>query len=156
DVEGREAWHKRVQKNVGDVITTSRYDALGRLEGTTTTGARVNDLITDLDTRTEYNLAARTITDFDAHRSGEFAAAPRTVKTLDNLGRVVETLRTAPSGPTVKAESLYDIHGQLAYTTDRKRSAAITQHDPFGRAVATLLGDGTRSHVAYDEWDEVL
>src|SRR5687768_1265285 len=32
----------------------------------------------------------------------------------------------------------------------------MTRHDAFGRALATILTDGTRTVVDYNEWDEVV
>ncbi|HEX2835647.1 MAG TPA: Ig-like domain-containing protein [Thermoanaerobaculia bacterium] len=178
NADGHIAYHSRKQTGVGGnaVVTTSRYDELGRLVGTSTTNGRVlidpatpgAAALVSLDTKTTYDLAAREIADYDAHRAGFSSTAPRTLKKLDGLGRVLETRREASASTTsagplspppagvVSSFTLYDLHGQPAYTTDRKRSASLTQHDHFGRPIATMLADGTRAHTQFNEWDEAL
>ena len=166
NADGKLAYQRRVQSGIpGDaVVTTLSYDALGRDTGSETTNAKVlidpsvagSDTFVSIKTKKSYNLATREVTTFDSFRVDE-TTAPRTVTTLDRLGRTISAERKSADGTvSVKTVSAYDIHGQKAYESDLSRVATLTQNDYFGRPIASISTDGTRGDAAYDAWDEPI
>ncbi|MGA7613552.1 MAG: RHS repeat-associated core domain-containing protein [Thermoanaerobaculia bacterium] len=165
NADGRLAFQSRSQSGVGTVETRYTYDALGRPSTTTVSGARVlldpvtagSDDVVSLTTITQYDVANRSITDVDPAIAGTSAAVARTVTRLDGLGRTIATRRVSADGSeSVDARVAYDINGKVTYQTDGHRVATLTRNDAFGRPVEDILADGTRDHVSYDAWDEVV
>jgi len=163
NADGKLAYQTRVQNSV-QIVTTLLYDALDRQVGSETTGVKLlgsptvsgSEIDASLKTKTKYDLASRQITEFAPFRVDE-TSAPRTITTLDGLGRATLTQSTSPSGSLfVKKATYYDLSGKKAYETDFTRSATLTQNDPFGRPIAAIHGDGTRTQVAWDAWDEPI
>jgi len=161
NADGKLAYQTRLQNGI-PVITTFTYDALGRQTATETTGVKLlgdptvsgSEIDATLKTKTKFDIAARQVTEYAPFHVDE-TTAPRTIKTLDGLGRTTLTQRTGPSGTaTIKSATYYDLSGKTAYETDVTRSATLTQNDAFGRPIAAIRCDGTRTQVAYDAWDE--
>jgi RHS repeat-associated protein len=161
NADGKVAYQTRLQNGV-PIITTLMYDALDRQVGSETTGVKLlgsptisgSEIDATLKTKTKYDMASRQITEFAPFRVDE-TSAPRTITTLDGLGRATLTQSTSASGNLfVKKASYYDLSGKKAYETDLTRSATLTQNDVFGRPIAAIRGDGTRTQVAWDAWDE--
>lgn len=161
NADGKLAYQTRLQNGL-PIITTLKYDALDRQVSSETTGVKLlgnptisgSEIDATLKTKTKYDLASRQITEFAPFRVDE-TAAPRTITTLDGLGRATLTQSTSASGNLfVKKATYYDLSGKKAYETDLTRSATLTQNDPFGRPIAAIRCDGTRTQVAWDAWDE--
>lgn len=155
-------WEKQtnVAATADAVETFHTYDALGREIGTRTTNARVAGSTSAVDVKTAvtHNLLAREITRIDPHTdNGD--STPREITHLDPLGR--PELVEHHSGPSQPSASVlhrlaYDIHGELAYETDTLLVAEFHQHDAFGREIADIQSDGTKTESRWNPWDELL
>jgi RHS repeat-associated protein len=154
DASGRLAYRARTQREVGLVEETFDYDPLGRLRSTSLSKANVAGAESVIRTSSEYDLAARTVTE-TAPFVGDSSAAARSVTKLDALGRAIEIVQQAPGESTsVVKKFAYDVNGQLSYVTDGVRGAAIYVADGFGRVTNSVASDGTSTSTTYTDWDE--
>ncbi len=155
DAAGRAAYRSRQQTGVGLVETRTTYDAMGRVISTTTTGASVNGSPTSLTTTTQYDDPGRTVTEVGPF-AGTPAGAPKTVTTVDGLGRPKFIEHQGANGEIVRSVIGHDRSGEVSYHSDGVRSATLTIHDAKGRSIDSVTAEGVRTKTLWDAWDQPL
>jgi RHS repeat-associated protein len=157
DADGRLVWSRRKAPS-GNFDTILKYDPLGRVISTRTTGNAVDaNPNVELEVKHEYDLTSnpKKLTVTDPAPSGG-AAATHQQTTIDNLGRAshLEHAPVSGGGPKVVQEMAYDKHGKLSFTTDTFRTANAVIRDGLGREIETIGRDGVKQVMTWSTWDE--
>ena len=151
DPAGRLAYHSRVQKGVGDVVTTFKYDAMGRQVESTLSGAAVDGGTTTLTLTTHHDLLSRTVTETGPSAGG---GGSQTVRRIDGLGRPRITERVGSGGEILRSITGFDRGGSPSYTSDGARMAIAQTNDALGRELGSVGVDGVGTETTWNEWNE--
>lgn len=123
---------RRSEDNTRNIVTSSQYDADGRVTLTTLPDGSTS--------RTVYNAIGKPAKTIDA-------AGRETIHEYDALGQLVRT--TYPDGTSTS--TAYDVEGRQTASTDAAGVTTYTLYDALGRATATLLPDNTMPATVLSE-----
>ena len=153
DADGRLAWMRRTAPGGGSQDVTMKYDAMGRVTSTVTSGNHVDgNPNVSLEVKQTYDLGSKQLITTDPTTVGGTAPAQHTT-TVDNLGRTTRTEYSGGGKSLVQAYA-YDAHNQLSYQSDTLRHATAIVRDGLGRETESISHDGVARKLTYSTWDQ--